>query len=223
MAQEIKRKIVLEGEKEFSAAIRDAQRNLKTLRSELKAETAELGNNATAQQKAETRAKSLQKQIAEQEKIVKTLQAAMAEAKEQYGDNEEVVAKWEQKLNDARATLANMKNSLAETSQAVKETGSSFQAAADGASSTANATKGAADALDNLGSVGEKVSGAIETAFVVMIAAVTGAVYAMFDLVSETAAKVNGWEDIAGYWGTDTQTIAGRFGGAGPELSVLIF
>ena len=101
MAQEIKRKIVLEGEKEYSAALQAAQRNLKTLRSELKAETAELGTNATAQQKAETRARSLQKQIAEQEKIVKTLRAALEEAKEQYGDNEEVVAKWEQKLNAA--------------------------------------------------------------------------------------------------------------------------
>lgn len=65
MAKEIKQRIVLEGEKQYNAAIKEAQRNIKTLRSEMKAETAELGNNATAQQKAEVAAKSLKKQIAE--------------------------------------------------------------------------------------------------------------------------------------------------------------
>ena len=50
MAQDIKQKIVLEGEKEYRNALKEAQRNLKTLRSELKAETAELGKNATEQQ-----------------------------------------------------------------------------------------------------------------------------------------------------------------------------
>ena len=207
MAQEIKRRIVLEGEKEYSAALKEAQRNLKTLRSELKAETAELGANATEQQKNETRARNLQKQIAEQEKIVKTLRAALAEAKEEYGDNEEVVAKWEQKLNDARATLAEMKNGLAEASQAVRETGSSFREATDGAAAAVVATKSAADAMGELGSVGEAVSGAIEGVFFGMIRVIEDAVSALWDMVSETAAKVNGWEDIAGYWGADTQTI----------------
>jgi hypothetical protein len=42
VANEIKQKIVLEGEKEYSAALKDANRNLKTLKSSLKAESAEL-------------------------------------------------------------------------------------------------------------------------------------------------------------------------------------
>ena len=66
MANDIKQKIVLEGEKEYNRALSDAKRNLKTLRSELKAETAELGANATAQQKNKVKVKSLQKQIKEQ-------------------------------------------------------------------------------------------------------------------------------------------------------------
>jgi len=207
MAQDIKRKIVLEGEKEYSAALKEAQRNLKTLRSELKAETAELGANATAQQKSETRIKSLQKQIKEQEKVVKTCQAALAQAKAEYSDNEEVVAKWEQKLNDARATLANMKNDLESTSQAVRDTGNSFKEAADGAAATVTATKSVADAMGQIGSVGESISGAIEGVFFGMIQTIEHAVSAMWDMVTDAAAKANGWEDIAGYWNTDTQTI----------------
>ena len=84
--KEIKQRIVLEGEKQYNQAIKEAQRNLKTLKSELKAETAELGKNATEQQKAETKAKSLQKQIAEQEKVVKTLREALEAAKKEYAE-----------------------------------------------------------------------------------------------------------------------------------------
>ena len=73
--KEIKQKIVLEGEKQYNAAIKEAQRNLRTLKSELKAETAELGKNATEQQKAEAKTKSLKAQIKEQEKIVNLLMA----------------------------------------------------------------------------------------------------------------------------------------------------
>ena len=207
MAQDIKRKIVLEGEKEYSAALKEAQRNLKTLRSELKAETAELGANATAQQKSETRIKSLQKQIKEQEKLVKTCQAALAEAKKEYSDNEEVVAKWEQKLNDARATLATMKNDLESTSQAVKNTGASFQEAADGAAATVTATKSVADALNQIGSVGDSVASAIEGIFTGCINTLQTAVSELWAMVSESAAKANNWSDIAGYWNTDPQTI----------------
>lgn len=204
---DIKRRIVLEGEKEYNAAIKEAQRNLKTLRSELKAETAELGTNATAQQKNETRAKSLQKQIKEQEKVVKTLQTALEAAKEEYGDNEEVVAKWEQKLNDARATLANMKNDLEGTNQAVRDTGNSMKEAASSAAETVTATKNVADALGEIGAVGDSVAGAIENVFTGMIDTLERTISAAWEMVSATAAKANSWTDIAGYWGTDAQTI----------------
>ena len=199
-AKEIKQKIVLEGEKQYNQAIRDAQRNLKTLRSELKAETAEMGRNATEQQKAEAKARSLKAQIAEQEKIVKTLREALAQAKAEYGDNADVVQKWEQKLNAARTTLADMKNDLEGVGDGMKTIG------ADAAKATV-ATKSVADSLQSLGSVGGSVSGAIEDIFTGMIDTVTGAMEQLWDLISATAAKANNWTDIAGYWGTDAQTI----------------
>ena len=186
MSKEIKQKIVLEGEQKYNQALKDAQRNLRTLKSELKAETAELGKNATEQQKAETRANSLRKQIAEQEKVVKTLREALAEVKEKYGENADEVAKWETKLNNARTTLANMKNEAATTTVA---------------------TKSVADALDSIGSAAGSISGAIEDVFSGMIDRVTDAVGQVWELISETAAKANNWTDIAGYWGTDAQTI----------------
>ena len=69
-------KLQLDGEQQYKKALNDAYRSLKVLRSELKAETAEMGRNATAQDKARAKMASLQKQIAQQEKIVKTLEKA---------------------------------------------------------------------------------------------------------------------------------------------------
>lgn len=198
--KEIKQTIKLEGEKEYSAALREAQRNLRTLRSELKAETAELGTNATAQQKNEAKAKSLKAQIAEQEKVVKTLQKALSEAKKDYGDNEDVVQKWEQKLNAARTTLANMKNGLNETESAMRGT-------SDATAMGVVATKSFADALNNIASVGEGVSSAIENIFTGLVSSVRDVVGELWEMISETAAKANRWTDIAGYWGTSASEI----------------
>ena len=200
MAKEIKQKIVLEGEKEYSAALKEANRNLKTLRSELKAETAELGRNATEQQKAEAKAKSLQKQIAEQEKIVKTYEKALEEVRQKYGDNEDAIASWEQKLNNARTSLANMKNDL-------EGMDSTFQSINTDAAAATVATKSVADALGQIGSAGSAVSGAIEDIFTGMIDTVASALSEIWAMINETAAKANRWTDIAGYWNTNTQTI----------------
>lgn len=198
--KQIKQEIVLSGEKQYNAAIKEAQRNLKTLQTALKAETAELGKNATEQQKNEAKVKSLKQQIKEQEKVVQTLREALEQAKEEYGDNADVVAKWEQKLNNARTSLANMKNDL-------EGVGSGFQTVSTDAAAATVATKSVADALGNIGSAGESVSSAIENIFSGMIDTVTGAVEQLWDLISATAAKANNWTDIAGYWGTDAQTI----------------
>ena len=158
MADEIKQKIVLEGEKEYSAALKEANRNLKTLKSALKAESAELGSNATAQQKNEVKARSLQKQIAEQEKVVTTLQNALKEAKEKYGDNADEVAKWEQKLNNARYTLANMNNDLQKSQDALADSKDSLKDSADAYGDAADAATDYANATDAAGQVADAVT-----------------------------------------------------------------
>ena len=199
-SKQIKQEIVLSGEKQYNAALKEARSHLKTLQSALKAETAELGANATAQQKNEVRAKSLKQQIAEQEKVVNTLKAALEEVKEKYGDNTAEVEKWEQKLNSARTTLANMRNDL-------DGLGGSFERGRAGAEMTAVATKSIGDALGNLGSAGSSAADAIENIFQRMIDGATAAVEALWDMISTTASKANNWTDIAGYWNTDPQKI----------------
>ena len=208
---DIRQKIVLDGEKEYRAALREAQRNLRTLRSELKAETAEMGNNATAQQKNEARVKSLQKQIKEQERIVKTYRDALEEVREKYGDNEDAIAKWEQKLNDARTALANMKNSLADT-------GDELKGIEDSAALSAVATNSLADSLSKIGDAGEAVSSTLENLFSNTVSSIREAVSVVVEEMTAMAAKYNNVVDLAGYWNTDVNTIQ-KYSGAVSNVS----
>ena len=198
--KEIKQRIRLDGENEYNRAIKEAQRNLRTLKTELKAETAELGKNATEQQKAETRAKSLRQQIAEQEKVVKTLRAALDEAKQEYGDNADVVQSWEQKLNNARATLAGMKNDLDGLGQGMQKTGN------DAAMATV-AAKSLADSFGKIAEAGNSISGAIESIFTGMVSTVRTAITEVWEEMVELAGRANSWVDLAGFWNTDAATI----------------
>ena len=200
MAGDIKQRIVLEGEKEYSAALKDAQRNLKVLRSELKAETAELGKNATEQQKNETRMKNLQKQIKEQEKVVRTYEKALKEVRERYGDNEEAVAKWEVKLNDARTALATMKNTLDDTGRSLKNVGISAQASVVAANSLA-------ESFGKIADVGNTLSGAIEKAFSGIVGTIGSTIAQVWASITDLAARSNNLVDLAGFWGTDAATI----------------
>ena len=200
MAKEIKQRIVLEGEKEYNQAINEAKRNLKTLRSELKAETAELGANATAQQKNEARAKSLKEQIKEQEKIVQTLREALKEAQKEYGDNADVVATWEQKLNEARATLGNMKNDL-------ERTGAGFKTLQGEAAQTVVATKAVADSLEKVGESAGKIADTIQGVFTTVLDQITAAAGKVWELIATTAAKANNWTDLASYYGSSADEI----------------
>ena len=67
---DMKSRLQLDGEQEYKKALEDAYRSLRVLRSELKAETAELGKNASAQDKASKKSASLKKQIEQKQKIV---------------------------------------------------------------------------------------------------------------------------------------------------------
>jgi len=198
--KDIKQRIVLEGEKEYNAALQSAQRNLKVLRSELKAQTAELGKNATEQQKNETRLKNLQKQIKEQEKVVKTYEQALQEVRDKYGDNEEAVAKWEIKLNNARTALANMKSGLDDVGGGLKQTAADINTGITAANSLA-------DSFKKMGEVAGNISDGIETAFTAVVDRISQAVQAIWNELTEVAAKSDNYMDLAAYFGSSATEV----------------
>ncbi len=215
MANDIKQRIVLEGEKEYSSALKEAQRNLKVLRSELKAETAELGKNATEQQKNEARLKNLQKQIKEQEKVVKTYESALQEVKDKYGDNEEAVAKWEVKLNDARTALANMKNQLDQTGESVGKVG-------EGAKKSAVETYALAESFGKIGAAAESMAGTIEGVFSGILGTIKDTIGAVWGDIMDIAAKADNFMDLASFLGssaTEVQKWDSAMRAAGGDIS----
>lgn len=203
----ISQKIELTGEAQYNATLKSVNRNLKTLKSELKAETKELGNNATAEQKAEVQAKNLKKQIAEQEKAVQACRDALEEVREKYGNNEQAVAAYEVKLNNARASLADMKNQLDSVSGSMDETSTSMEGVKTAANTGVTAAESFATALEKVSSVGETVSGAIESIFGGIVSTVQNTVVELWSTIAETSAKANNWTDVAAIWGTNAQTI----------------
>lgn len=205
--KKISQKIELAGEKEYSAALKEAQRNLKTLKSALKAETAELGSNATAQQKNETKIKSLKKQISEQEKIVKTYTDALKEVREKYADNEDEIAKWETKLNNARTTLANMKNDLDKSADSIENASDKMADLGDSSAAGVTASKSFADAIGSISSAAEGISEKIESIFSGVTNAVVGAAEAVWGEVVNLAAKANNWSDLATFWNTTPEKV----------------
>lgn len=214
----IKQKIQLDGEKEYSQALHNASRNLKTLQSALKAETAELAKNGTEQQKAEAKTKNLQKQIKEQEKIVETYTKALEEVREKYGDNEDAIAKWETKLNNARTTLANMQNSLEEVGQGFADVNSN-------AEQGVVAAKSFADSFSSIAGMGAGISDAIEDVFTGMLEVVRGAAMEIWNLIAETAAKADAWGDLAGFYGStaeEVQSLDRAISGAGADFQQFV-
>ena len=217
MADEIKQKIVLEGEKEYSAALKEANRNLKTLRSALKAETAELGANASAQQKNEAKTRSLKKQIEQQEKIVNTLKTALKEVKDKYGDNSDEVAKWEQKLNAARYTLADMNNKLQTAEQSLKAEQDALKDSAGNYEDAANAASEYADAVGAAGATADAVTfQGIMTAADNLKDKLKGALgfiknlgKAAWDWMSDSGEWADTLSTDATKWGVDRQTLQG--------------
>lgn len=217
MADEIKQKISLEGEKQYSAALKEANRNLKTLRSELKAESAELGNNASAQQKNEVKARSLRKQIEQQEKVVNTLKSALKDAKERYGDNSEEVSKWEQKLNGARYTLATMNNALEQSESALKGQGDALKDSAGSYEDAAGAASDYADAVDAAGATADAVNfqsimtaadnltGKLQNA----LKFITNLGKAAWEWMSDSGEWADTLTTDATKWGVDRQTLQG--------------
>lgn len=203
----IKQRIELTGEKQYAAAVKDAGRQLKVLQSQLKAESAELGKNASEQQKNEVKAKSLTKQITEQEKIVETLQQALEQAKKEYGDNAEVVSKWEIKLNSARATLGGMRGDLESLSSGFAPAGDGFKKVAEEAGNGATATRSFAEALGSIADAGGVISDKIQGIFTGMVSTVKDAIASVWEDTMELAGRANEWADLAGFWNTSAANI----------------
>src|SRR5699024_7162911 len=105
-------KIILEGEKEYRNAISDINRNMRVLRSEMRAATAEFDGNANSVEALSKKNEILSKQQAEQEEKVKLLRGALENATKEFGENSKQVQHWQIQLNNAQAQVSKLSNEL---------------------------------------------------------------------------------------------------------------
>jgi len=200
-------KLQLDGEQQYKKALNDAYRSLRVLRSELKAETAELGRNATQQDKSRAKLQSLQKQIAEQEKIVRTLEKALEDSKKEYADNQEVQDKWAEKLNKARAALAEMENAMGTCQDELEKFGDGMKDVADNSGEAMQTVISFNDAMKSIGSIAGGVAGGLKDIFTNTVDTMKDMVDEMFSLMSMAWSAAGDWKQIQTIWGGDLESI----------------
>lgn len=210
----IKSKLQLDGEQQYKQALNDAYRSLRVLRSELKAETAELGRNASEQDKAKTKIAGLKKQIEEQQKIVKTLEQALADSRKEYADNQEVQDKWAEKLNKAREALANMQNQMESAEDSLTGFSRSMQEVSAGSQEAMTTVVSFNDCLKSIGSIVGGVSNSLKGIFTNSVETMKSMVSEMYSLMGQAWAAAGEWKDIQTIWGGDLTQIEEVFTGA---------
>lgn len=122
-AREIATTIKLDGEKAFNAALRDAQRELRVMNSDLKAAAAEFDFTGNKQQMLTAKSRTLRDEIAQQDKIVEALTKAVKDSAGQYGDASKQTDGYRIKLSNATSMLFKLKQQLAETDREAEELG----------------------------------------------------------------------------------------------------
>ena len=214
---EVKTKLVLDGEKEYKAALNDAYRQLRILRSELKAESAELGKNATEQQKNAAKAKNLKASITEQKKIVETLTKALEQSKKQYPGNVAAQEQWILKLNNARAALATMQDALKNATEGMEDLNDAADGfndkLGDGVKNTASAVVNLNDSFKSITSVVSSVASAVGNSLDAISNTVKEVASEVYNLMNGAFDAASKWKSVQKTYGGSTESIEGYYRG----------
>lgn len=211
----ISTKLVLDGEKEFKAELDQAYDAIKKLKQGLSITTAEMGRNASAQDKATAKSKTLVQQIKQQEKVVAMLEKALGQAKKQYPENTAVQAQWADKLTKSNDVLNNMYKSL-ETATKTMEVFDEATKGADASTDKAmQATVSFNDVLKDTVATAKNIAGAVGGAFDATANTVKKLYGDMYSLMSGAWGRVGNYKELQAMWGGDSAEIERIMLGAG--------
>lgn len=121
--RDIRTRLSLDGEKEFKAALNDAQRAMRVMGSELKAASAEFEATGNREQLLTTRSRVLRQEVEQQEAIIKALGQAVTDSASRYGEADRRTDGYRIKLNNAAASLSRMRKELEDTDREAEELG----------------------------------------------------------------------------------------------------
>lgn len=130
--EQIKSKIILEGEKEYRAACKVINTSLREIGSEMKLATAEFGDNAESIEALTRKQDILQKQLDEQAKKAKAAEAALKKMREGGIDpTDPAYQKMQTNLNNTRAEMVKVQRELDDTSKKLKSSKIDWESVGD--------------------------------------------------------------------------------------------
>lgn len=197
---EMKARLVLEGEQKYNKALKDAANAVKTLNAEQKLAEAQFKATGDAEEYQAKKTEILRKQIAEQEKAVEAAEKAVKDLTELgVKPNSQQMQNWQRKLADAKTRLQNMQNELTDTEAGLDSQGRKFEETGRAAGEYREQIDEAAKGIDfqntiaAIDNVRDHIAGVIK--------ATARAAKAMWD-----------WEVDAGKWADDLATAASQAG-----------
>lgn len=130
--EQIKSRIILEGEKEYRAACKCINTSLREIGSEMKLATAEFGDNAESIEALTRKQDILQKQFDEQAKKAKAAEAALKKMREGGIDpTDPAYQKMQTNLNNTRAEMVKVQRELDDTSKKLKSSKIDWESVGD--------------------------------------------------------------------------------------------
>ena len=220
---EIKTKLVLEGEAQYSTAIKNATKAIKGLDAEQKLAQAQFNLTGDKEQYMADRAEILRKKIAEQEKAVKAAEEAVEKLRKMGVEpTNSKMQHWNEQLMKSKTELLKLQSSLANTEKGLTDSGTAFMSAAQKAEEYKDKTSDIATGINWQNTISSitGVTSVIETALGKVSSLVTSINSAMrsaadwADTVSTEAAKAEldpttyqGWTYAAELIDTDVSTI----------------
>ncbi len=153
--RKIETELALTGEKAFNDAMKAVNSNLKTLRSDMAAVSAEFDENANSVDALTAKNKILQDSVEQQRVKVDALRQMYEKTAKASGENSAAADKWKQQLNFATVELAKQEKELRKNNAALDE-------ARRAADSAENAVEDMADAADEVARSAGKASDSLE-------------------------------------------------------------
>ena len=123
MVREIKTTLALDGEKKFKEAMADAAREMRVIKADLKAVSAEFSATDDAQKYYAKRTELLNQKIKQQTEIVNALDRAVKESAAKYGKAAKETDGYRIKLSNATAELFKMRREAEDAARELEELG----------------------------------------------------------------------------------------------------
>lgn len=145
-------RISVEGESEYRKQMQNIIQQQKEYSSELNLVTAQLGKNATAQQKASSIASVLKKQIQNQESALSAQNTMLQKAVTKWGDTSKEASGFRTAINKTSAELATLKSRLSDAENGLGEFSDQTRTSGDDLAASVIAGTLAAKAYETIGS-----------------------------------------------------------------------